>query len=398
MMNKSDSHQERRIRILYVQPTSEVGGSDICLLRMLRFLDQVRYEPFVLLPSDGPLVSLFREAGAKVFFLALRKLTSRRNTLYLLEYIFFFIPAVIGISRIIRKLGIDLVHTNSLHCWYGAVASWIMRRPHVWHVREIVTGPAIIRKFEVSLARNFSSRIITMSDAIAEMFRSKGVYPKNLVRVYEGTDLAAFRPGVDQNGVKGELGIASDRPLLGMISRLDPWKGIEVFIRACGVVSHEFPQVKFLICGGEIEGHEGYEARLRKIASEIGLSDAIWFAGWRYTVDEVPRVLSSLTALVSSSVNPEPFGLTLIEAMACGKSVIATAAGGPKEIVVDGVTGYLVKAGDVEGMARAMVKMLRDKGAVHRMGLEGRMRAEKLFDWKRNIHLIEHIYEGLVRG
>jgi len=307
-----------------------------------------------------------------------------------------FLPTVITLCGIIRRYQIEIVHTNSLHSWYGCFAAAITRTPHVWHVREIVTQSRTIRAIELFLAKKLSNRIVTMSDAIRNMFKSNSAIPAKVTRIYEGTDLTRFSSAFDAKKVREELGIEQSDPLFGIVSRLDPWKGIDVFIRAAERVLKEYPRAKFIVSGGEIKGHEGYAETLKDLVGKLGLEKALFFVGWRYMVDDVAELIAGLDVLVSASVEPEPFGLSIIEAMACGKPVIASNQGGPQEIVLEGVTGHLTSPGNEEELARRMISLLSEPEKATQMGLAGRKRAEELFDWKKNILLMDSVYREIL--
>lgn len=383
------------MKILYLQSTSEIGGSDITLLRTLEVLDKNQFEPHVVLPHEGPLMESFRQAGCRVHVVpSMRKLTSRKGMGYLVVYLAGYIPAVLRLVDLIRREKIDIVHSNTIHNLYGFLAALLSRRPHIWHVREIVVQSRVVRRLETWCVRKFSSRFIVMSDAIAEAFRMKdGQFPANLVKLYDGIEIDDYHPQVSGKRIREELGISNGKPLVGIVCRLDPWKGLDVFLAAARIIRKKRPDAKFLICGGEIDGHEGYETTLRNQAVALGMdTDVVLFSGWRYRHRDIPEVYAAIDVSVQCPIFPEPYGLANIEAMACGVPVVAVGEGGPTELCVDGETAILVPPNDPTAVADAVLSLLEDPARVKTMSAAGRRRVEKLFDRRQCVKRLEKLY------
>jgi glycosyltransferase involved in cell wall biosynthesis len=361
--------------VLYLHTTSEVGGSDVSLTRLVEGLDPTKYRAIVVLPSDGPLVQRLRAAGADVQVMtALWKLTSRRGWWYLVGFVLNFPRAVWRLRQLIRRERVALVHTNTIHNLYGAPAARLARVPHVWHIREIVWQKGWLRRLEVWMARRWSTRIIVTSEAVAAMFGPPSARPSQLTLVSNGIETDRFHPG-DAPDVRTALGVSEGECLVGLVCRLDVWKGAEVFIDAAARVARQRPTVRFVIVGGPIIGLESYAASVVERADAAGLGDRLVFTHWTYGPDRMPDVHRALDVLVLASTEAEPFGLVVIEAMASGRPVIATAHGGPIDIVVDGVTGVLIPPKDAEAMAAAIVSLADDRAKARAMGAAGRERA-----------------------
>lgn len=385
------------MKILYLQATTEIGGTDMTLLRTVEALDKTKYEPHILFPGPGPLEDDFRKTGAKIHYVpGMIKVTSRKGSLYILKYLMGYLPAVLGIASVIWKEKIDLVHTNTIHNFYGFAAAKLTARPHVWHVREIVVQSEMVKKIEQFLVPAFSTRFIVMSDAIFEMFRRQdGSFPSNGVKLPDGVDLQKFGPSVSGERIRRDLELAPETPLVGMVSRLDPWKGIELFLEAASYAAKKMPEVRFLVCGGEIAGHEGYEAELWKKAGELGLTGKIFFTGWKYKGSDIPEVYRAMQISVQSPVFPEPFGLAAVEAMASAVPVIAPAEGGPLELCVHDETGFLYPPRDAKKLAQAILVLLQHPAKARALGQGGRKRAETYFELRRCTAEIEKIYDQI---
>ena len=386
--------------ILYLQSNSEVGGSDICLLRMVENLDPTRFRPIVALPSDGPLREDFERRGARVVILSrMLKLTTRKGPFYYLRFLANYPSAILHVVRLIRREQVDLVHTNTLHNLYGWLAARLAGRPHVWHIREIVSQSAAVRRLEVFLARRFAERVIAMSAAAADMFRGGGgEYPPHLRIMWDSIDLTRFHPRNSGRRILSELRVDPGSPLVGLLGRLDRGKGVDVFLRAAAICRKEYPRARYVVCGGEIEGHEAVGREAARRVRELGLADAVCFTGWRYGPGDMPEVHAALSVLVSASTLPESFGLVLIEAMATGKPVVATDHGGPSEVCVDGETALLVPPEDPRRMADAILELLRDPQRAASMGRAGRERAEQNFDARRHARDLQLLYEEVLNS
>jgi glycosyltransferase involved in cell wall biosynthesis len=382
--------------VLFLHTTSEVGGSDVSLAHIVERLDRARFVPLVALPSDGPLVPRLERAGARVHILpGMRKLTSRRGAAGLARFAAGYPRAVASLVSLIRREHVDIVHTNTIHNLYGWAAARVARRPHIWHVREIVWQNAALRRIERALALRHSARVIVTSDAVAAMFLQDGGLPPHVVKLPNGVDTARFEPG-ESDIVRRDFGIPAGAPIVAAAARMDVWKGLEDFIEAAALVHAMLPQAHFVIAGGAITGLEDYAASLRSLASARGLDGILHFADWRYGPDAMPGFYQSVDVVALPSREAEPFGLVVLEAMASAKPVIATAQGGPLEIVEDGNTGLLVPPRSPRQLANAMVRLVDDPRTAMQMGAAGRARVAAAFDIDVTVRRLQALYDQVV--
>ena len=381
--------------ILFLHTTTEIGGSDVSLVRLVEGLDRGRYAVIVALPSDGPLVPRLVAAGARVEIMpVLMKLTSRRGPVFFVRFALNYPRAIAALVQFIRRERVSIVHTNTIHNLYGVTAARVARVRHVWHFREIVWQSRLLRFVELSMARWWSDRIIVTSNAIARMYGPEPRWPVQLVRVPNGVEADRFQPG-DGSRVRSELGVATDQCLVGIVCRLDAWKGVDDFLAAAALVARAEPRAAFAVVGGPIIGQEAYEDALKQRASDLGLTGRVQFTGWRYGPLEMPAVHRALDVLVLASREPEPFGLVLLEAMATGKPVVATAHGGPLDIVEDGRTGDLVPPRDPAAMGQAILALLRDPARRARMGTLARERVLASYTAAQYVAGVDAIYREL---
>jgi glycosyltransferase involved in cell wall biosynthesis len=182
----------------------------------------------------------------------------------------------------------------------------------------------------------------------------------------------------------------SSRLTIGVIGRISPWKGQDIFLKAAARLRRDFNEVVFRVIGDPLFGEEAYQRQLLALCTELDLGDRVQFTGF---VSNIPEQLADLDIVVHSSVIGEPFGQVIIEAMAAGKPLIATDGGGVPEIVVDGATGLLVPMGDVEAMAAAMDRLVSNPKIRERMGRSGRDRARRVFHIDQTVKKLHRVYE-----
>lgn len=384
-------------RILYLHTTSEVGGSDVSLVRLIEGLDHARYAATVLLPSDGPLVQRLRSAGADVRISPrLRKLTSRRGWAYLLWWALCYPGAVWWLRGVIRRERIALVHTNTIHNLYGGPAAWLAGVPHVWHVREIVWQKGWLRRLELWMTRTMSARIVATSEAVAAMYGPRDARPRSLVIISNGVETERFHPGTNE-AIRRDLGADRHTTLIGLVCRLDVWKGVETFLDAAALVAADRPAARFAVIGGAIVGLEAYGAALRQRASAVSLGDRLIWTSWTYGPSTMPDVHRALDIVVLASSEAEPFGLVVVEAMATGRPVVATAHGGPLELVVNGETGVLVPPLNPPAMADALRRLIDDPAWAAELGTAGRVRAVERFSAQAYVQRVHELYDKVCR-
>lgn len=358
--------------VLYVQPNSEVGGSDIALARTIEAMAETGQRSSVILPADGPLVPRMREAGAEVHFVPMKQLRTLPSVTYQGAYLARFLPTVLRLRRKIREIAPDLVHSNSAYCLYGAFAARLAGVPHVWHIREMAPQLPVLTAAYAGMINALSTVVLAMSDAaLAALFKRP---KKGFVVMPDALDADAFRASLHPGRLRRDLEIPDDRPIVGFAARLDPWKGADVFIDAVAEVAKSHPEAVFVIAGGSPQGLEFHFDELREQVKQLNLEDRVQFLGWRYQLEDMADVMDGFDIFCHTSVVAETFGLVLLEAMSVGTPVIAAKAGGPLTIIEDGVSGILTEPGNPEALAAAIQTLLDDPASAVAMGAAGKAR------------------------
>ena len=331
-----------------MQPVAERGGSDQALLRLVRSLPRDEFDFHIALPGPSPLAPEFADAGATLHVVPMQRLSTSHGVGEWGGYVAGWPVAVGRLTALARRLRVDVVHSNSLHSWYGWAAARVLGRPHVVHAREVVVQSRAALGVERTLCRRFATRVIAVSYAVAAQLD-----PANVVVLDEYLDPDEFSP-TRAGAFRARVGVPDDAPLVGAVARLDPLKGLDVLLDAHTAARAVRADLQLVIVGSPVLDQDAYAAELRaRVASTPGaqLLDAR---------DDVPDVMADLDVLAFPSVEPESYGLVLVEALASGTPVVATDHGGPPEIVARATpgTGLVVRPGDAGALAAALLDLL----------------------------------------
>lgn len=385
-----------KYRLLIVNHAVEIGGAENVLLRLLDNLDPNLFEPSVASPDQGPLTAELESRDIRVFYgfpsprlLKVRRMSVGANKAAAFLYPFDMLTTIIRLAWLISRKRFDIVLTNSAKAdIYGSLAGYIARRPVVWRLHDIV-GPEAFSRFNILLfkvtASHFAKRVLAVSEATRKAFIAQGLSADKVRCVYNGVDLSSPTPKPDST-IREEYSLDPSAPVAAMIGRLVHWKGPDTFIRAAAAVSRKIPEARFLLVGDAIFGEQSYVEELKNLADELGLGEKLVFTGFR---SDIPEIMASADIIVHASILPDPLPTVLLEAMAQSKPVIGARAGGVPEIIEEGVTGIVFAPGNVSRLAEAMEQLLGDREKAASMGAEGFRRAIKLFEVKKNTHLIE---------
>lgn len=337
-------------RTLFVDHAAQLGGAELILLDIVRaFAGRAAVRMF----EDGPLRERLRERGVPVILpadgSAFAGIKRDRSLLRAAPLAAGLLRTALSIARDARAF--DLIYANSQKAFVlSAIASVLSRRPLVWHLHDILDrahfgGPQL--HLVVALANRVAAAVLVPSRAVARSFLAAGGRPDLPHLVPNGVTLdqdpvpAAARPAL-----RRALGLPAGF-LVGVFSRLAPWKGQDVALRALA----DLPGAGCVITGDALFGEHAYAAELRRLAASLGVADRVRFLGHRA---DVPRLMQAVDAVVHPSVAAEPFGRTLVEGMLSRVPVVAAAAGAVPEILDEGRAGVLVPPGDAAALAAAL--------------------------------------------
>lgn len=387
--------------ILVVHNNNDLYGGDKILLELLRRLDRSRFVPFVVLPADTRHINRFSpeldKLGIEYRFVPLGILRRRYFKLWRLpRFTLEVLAGVWALLRIIRERKIALVHTNTNTILASGIAARIARLPHIWSIHELVLEPTSVRKALHFLIPRMATRVVTVSRAVRDhMLQDAPQYAGRFEFILGGIDLEPFLAGAGRERVRREWGVRDDELLVGMAGRVTAWKGQSVFAETAKLILAKHANVKFAAVGGVFDTDVFHMERFKQQVRHLGIESRFIIEDFRA---DMPSVFSAFDIFVLPSTLPEPFGLVVIEAMASGKPVVATAPGGPSETVVDGVTGYLVRPSDPRDAALAVEKLLVDPAKRAHMGEAAKNRASEIFALPRYVREFEDLYSRVLEA
>jgi len=372
------------IRILYINHVGQVSGAEESLLEVLAALDRNRIIPTVACPA-GPLAERVHALGIAQRRIPQLRYRRSASAMGKLNYGVRWVRAIVRLRHIIDAERIALVHSNSTQAHLAAgVAARRCRVPAIWHVRDLTP----LRGLGRYLSRHADS-IVAISRAVAAHLYAQAVEPHKVSVIYNGIDAETYAARAKENPFARE---ASTR-LVTMAAQMVPWKRHEDFIRAMSVAQKMVPEGRGLIVGADIFREEAaYRARLERLARELGAAQWLVFLGYRA---DLPAILGASDVVVVPSA-AEPFGRVALEAMALGRPVVGTRAGGLPELVIEGETGLLVGPGDWRALGAAIARLLQDTSLAIRLGQQGMRRVREQFGIAATVRALEDLYQKML--
>ncbi|MFP4499379.1 MAG: glycosyltransferase family 4 protein [Candidatus Hydrogenedentota bacterium] len=387
MSTTGATHEQRPLRVAFCHYAADVfGGSDRALYDLVTHLPRDRFAPHMLLRHGDPMITRYREHGIPVETFHL--VPPRRAIEWgkLVRFALHFLPASLRLAAAIRRMNADVVHVNTLFNMQGAFAARLSGRPLVWHVRELIPDSRVFGWMTRLVAR-WSTRAIAISEAVAAVLARCG---NRLRTVLNSVDPHLFENLPPRSQTRAEWHIALDAPVVLCAGRLEHWKGQHVLIEAVPAILAAHPEAVVLVAGAAAVNKPGYLTGLQERCAALDIQARVRFLGRR---EDVPALMAAADVLVLPSVTPEPFGLTVIEAMAAGCPVVATRAGGPLDSVIDGETGLLAAPGAPEDLAEKVNQVLSAPERARAMGAAGRERVYAHFTIDREVAEIAAILE-----
>jgi glycosyltransferase involved in cell wall biosynthesis len=368
------------VKVLYLSHTGLMSGAERALLELLSGLpaDTSR----VVASPQGAFATAAREVGEEVVTVPAAEASLRLHPLHTPMGIGGIVRSALVVARLARRQGADLIHANSVRAGLvAALAGRVGAPPTVVYVhdclpdslpanmtrRAILSGEAVVLANSRYVARSFAGRD-----------RSADVRTTYNGMIDERGELVSLggRAAPSRAEARRRLGLDGSGPLLGLVAQITPWKGQETAIRALAAVRRELTDIRLLLVGeakfvakGTRFDNLAYGDHLRRLVDQLGLAESVDFLGER---GDALEIMAALDVLVAPSWE-EPFGRTIVEAMALGTPVVATEIGGPAEIIEDGVSGRLVAPREPELLATALVELLARPERRERIAREGRL-------------------------
>ncbi|MBS3028435.1 MAG: glycosyltransferase [Dolichospermum sp. DET50] len=379
------------MKILFLDQSGKPGGAELCLVDIAKPYGE---NALVGLFADGDFRKLLAENQIPVEVLTTQaiKVSKQSGLFQALGSLGQIIPLINQVVQRAKKY--DLIYANTQKALVvGAIASFLARRPLVYHLHDILSLEHFSKtnlRVAVNLINRCATLVIANSQASKVAFLQAGGKPDLVQVVYNG--FAAKKYEVDELAVRNlrdnlEL---EGKFVVGHFSRLSPWKGQHILIEALG----QCPQdVVVILVGDALFGEQEYVQDLHEKVIALGLENRVKFLGFRA---DIPQLMAVCDLVAHTSTAPEPFGRVIIEAMLCGKPVVAAQAGGAIELVQDGINGFLVTPGKPQELARVINNCRQESVKTANIANNAKIIASQRFDVKIINQQIQELLKSIV--
>jgi len=360
------SQVTRKIKILYIIDKMKPAGAQTHLAEVISGLDKALFEPRLITLEE---IGVKRIYGLSGFRGLLKLVRLMKKEKYDVVQTYLFSENILGVIAA-KFAGVKVIITGRRDTGLLCQGGW----QHILAYR---------------LTNRWVNKIICVSEAVRRVVLEKEkVDSKKVAVIYNGVNLERSQSHkVTRSQVKASLGIEADDLIVGMVANFSWIKGHEVLLKAALEIIKEVPNVKFVLIGdGELK------ESLKSQVSSLKLEDKILFLGKR---KDIPELLSIMDVSLNLSYS-EGMSNTILESMAAGVPVVATAVDGNLETVIDGETGALIPVGDPVAAGLAIIKLLKDENLRRSLGAKAKRIAQEKFDSKIMIRKMENLYKDLL--
>ena len=355
-----------------------IGGLERVVMELCRRVDRSRYRLSICcIGRRGPLADVMESENVPVFVCP--------NQTRVAKYL-----RGVELARLFRQEHVDLVHTHHTPAFIdGTVGAQLARVPLI-NTDHCKLYPSPRRwQFLERQASRLAEVVVAVSEhSRNDLIRYQGIAASKLRTIYNGLDLQLTR-NESPPALRRELGLDAGDVIIGTAARLEDQKGLDLLLEAAPQIVRELPRARFVIVGGGSQ-----EQALRAQAQRLGLGDRVVVTGYR--VDGID-LMTTFDCFVQTS-HWEGMPMALLEAMALGTPIVATAVGGVPEVVDDGKTGLLLRSRDARLLADALIGVLRDPVVARTMGTAGRARYLAHFTSRDMIAQYEQLYAAVLGG
>jgi len=372
----------RRYNILQYIETCGPGGAETVLLNIAKNVDKNKFNLKVVLPKSD--------------WLAEQLLKNNIDTEIIPSKRSWDMSFRISLIRYCRRNKTDLIHSHLFGSnLYSCLAGMILRLPVIATFHNELYFLGRKEKFmpvKSAILRNFATRMVFVAEYMKKDYVEHLKFPENkLATIYNGIELDYKIDDFDTSSFKKEINIRDDDLVVGHIANLREPKGHRYLVKAASIVSGRFPNVKFLLIGDEGDGSIKKEIEI--LIAEAGLEKNVKLLGFRSDVNKLLKILD-IFVLPSTT---EGMPLSVIEAIAASKPIVATNVGGLPEIIEPGHTGFLVEPKNVEQLADKIILLLGDEALRNRISKTGRKIVEKKYALKPMIDSYQDLYNRLIK-
>lgn len=377
--------------ILYLHAGAEMYGADKILLELVTGLDKTKFRPVVILPTNGILRKKLEEAKIQVHVIPYPILRRKYfNPKGIIDYASNYRKQSDAIMKYLKdnNIKVDIIHVNTLAVLEGIRLKKKLKAPLYWHIHEIITHPQAVNKFLCWCVNRYADKAIVVSGPVKQHLISNGVKAKKIVVIHNGIDSNVFSPAVNSDYLYDEWKIPKNAIKVGMIGRVNNWKGQNDFLDALAPLLNEFDDLYLFVVGSAFEGQEWRIEELKQKIASLPHSDRIIFSEFRkdnYAVEHFFDIL------ILPSTSPDPLPTVVLESMGCGRAVIGYAHGGVTEMVKDEYNGLLVDPLNKIALQKS-VKSCISKKTYKRFGINSRRRLVEKFSLNMFINNFVNLY------
>jgi L-malate glycosyltransferase len=388
------------VRVLFVNHTAQISGGERSLLALLPAIEgQIRA---TVAAPDGDLSACVRALGVPVRTIPGTDGSLKLHPTHTPRAAAELARAAWSVRRIALRERSDLVHANSIRAGLVAVAAASMGGPPALvHVRDVLP-PGVLAGLTRAVLGGGAAAIVGNSRHTLDRFAPPRGSAVRAV-AYSTVDLDALTAAaeIDRGQARCRIGIPPDLgPVLGLVAQITPWKAQDDAVRIMAGLRAAHPSVRLVLVGSTKfvsratrHDNRAFADAVQRLIDELGVRDRVALLGER---DDIPRVLPALDMLLAPSWD-EPFGRTVVEAMALGIPVAATSVGGPREVVRDGVDGVLLPPRRPEVWIETLAELLKDRDRLAAMSRQARVRARD-FDCHRHAEQLLSLYARLLES
>ena len=344
------------------------GGQELRILAETRWLRAHGWDTLIVAQPGSRLFVEAQSGALPTVVLAMRHASD--------------LGAVLRLRRLLRDRRASLVHTHSsVDSWIGGLAARSLRLPVVRSRHVTIAVPR-----RRALVYRLAHRVLTSAERVRDVLVEAGVDPRKIVPVPPGVDTDRFHPDVSGARVRAELGLRG--PVAGLVANIRGSKGHDVFLDAAGAVAAVAPDARFLVVGDGV-GFDEVRSRVRA----RGLEGVVIMTGFRR---DIPEVMAALDVLVLPSTRSEATSQVILQALAVGTPVVATAIGGSPEVIRDGVSGRLVPPHDAQALASAILATFNDHDGARTMARRGQAHVRERLSMDAQMGVTTAVYRELL--
>lgn len=375
-------------KILILNSSSDLYGANRVLLMSVKALKQKGNEVTVVLSSQGVLFDELQKEGCLVKIIPLAILRRKYFSISgILNRISAFRKGWFELKLLYTQQHFDLIYSNTLSVFMGALLAKKYKVDHLWHIHEILIHPNWLVNVYAKYLMPYGGHFIAVSHAVKDYWQKRCPSAQMIV-LHNGfvfQDVAKHTLNIRQ-----KLSLQKDTLLIGMVGRVHPGKGQSYFLDIAKHLCEKGYRLHFLMVGDVFPGNEHLNKALESQIESLDLVQHVSNLGYR---TDVLSIMKELDIFILPSTEPDSFPTTILEAMFMGRPVIATDQGGAKELVDDGVTGFLIPLNLANEAADKIEILLEDQLLREEMGEKGRKKVLNVFTFEKYAEQLNQIIE-----